>query len=156
MSLRDPPSAPPRRQSPVLDRPEAVEAAFYAAFEGLDLGLMAALWLDAPESACVHPGGDPLIGYAAVIAGWRGILSGADQPTVRFRVIERHGSGDLAVHLVEERIGTAALPAEATRVLATNVYRRTGDGWRMLLHHATLPLTTRRGPPAEAAPTRMH
>jgi hypothetical protein len=43
--------------------------------------------------------------------------------------------------LVEERIGPAAADTSGlTRVLATNVYAHTGDGWRMVLHHATLPL----------------
>jgi ketosteroid isomerase-like protein len=48
--------------------------------------------------------------------------------------VERHESGDLAMHtgveqlrMDDERVATLTV---------TNGYRKTPDGWRMVLHHA--------------------
>jgi hypothetical protein len=127
---------------PDLSSPDAVEHAFYRAFETIDLALMAALWLDDDSVRCVHPGGDLLSGRDAVLDSWRGILAGAERPMVRYRVLHRRQHGELAVHLVEERIGPAGADPRTglNRLLATNIYQRTGQGWRMVLHHGSLPL----------------
>jgi ketosteroid isomerase-like protein len=127
--------------------PDAVERAFYQAFGTGNLALMGRVWLDGDDACCVHPGGDLLTGRGAILAGWRGILAGIP-PIVRFRVLRRQQAGDLVLHLVEQRIGPgaavtaadAARPPTLNRILATNAYRRTADGWRLVLHHASLPL----------------
>jgi ketosteroid isomerase-like protein len=142
-----------------LSTPDDAEAAFYSAFAGTDLGAMAQVWHTGDEARCIHPGGDLLIGTGAVLASWRQIFAGAAAPTVRHRVLHRAGTGDLRVHLVEERIGPQDADSDdLTRVLATNVYRRTNDGWRMVLHHATLPLVEPPQDPAEptSAGGRLH
>ena len=120
--------------------PDAAETAFYAAFAATDLALMASVWLHADDARCVHPGGDLLQGYAAVMQSWHSILSAVEAPTIRFRLIDRLQSDGLCVHMVEERIGPAGEDSDLTRVLATNTYLRTDRGWRMVIHHATLPL----------------
>jgi len=45
---------------------EAVNEAFYAAFESADLDTMQDLWLDDPETLCVHPGALPVRGTSAI------------------------------------------------------------------------------------------
>ncbi|MGD2019448.1 MAG: nuclear transport factor 2 family protein [Thiohalocapsa sp.] len=121
--------------------PEAAEAAFYAAFAATNLGGMAMVWHAGDNARCIHPGGDVLRGAGAVLESWRQIFAGAAAPTVRHRLLHRTTAAEVSIHLVEERIGPAAADTSGlTRVLATNVYARTGDGWRMVLHHATLPL----------------
>jgi ketosteroid isomerase-like protein len=123
-----------------LKTPEAAEHAFYLAFANTDLGAMARVW-DADDVRCIHPGGDVLTGAAAVLESWREIFAGAAAPTVRHRLLHHAGAGAISIHLVEERIGPPGADAAGlTRVLATNVYRHTATGWRMVLHHATLPL----------------
>ncbi len=48
--------------------------------------------------------------------------------------------------LVEERIRPRGEPASAaTRVLATNLYQRERGSWRLVAHHASLPLVKARG-----------
>jgi hypothetical protein len=124
--------------------PEQAEASFYRAFESLDLALMEQVWSDDPETACVHPGGDLLLGKAAVLQSWKEILTAADRPSIVFRTLQVVATGELAVHLVEEMIRPSSRPGtEATRVIATNTYRRGRDGWRLLGHHASLPMTSR-------------
>jgi hypothetical protein len=121
--------------------PQAAEAAFYQAFADTDLGAMARVWDDGDEARCIHPGGDVLMGAAAVLDSWRQIFAGAAAPRVEHELLHRTSTGSLSIHLVEERIGPGGSNApRLTRVLATNVYRQSAAGWRMLLHHATLPL----------------
>lgn len=128
-----------------FESPEAAEEAFYRAFAATDLTAMAHVWDSAGDARCIHPGGDLLSGVAAVLESWREIFSGAAAPRVQHRLLHRASAGDLSIHLVEEGIGPGgAGDGDLTRVLATNVYRRTSDGWRMVLHHATLPLVERR------------
>jgi hypothetical protein len=122
------------------------ESAFYRAFETLDLALMERVWSEGDEAACVHPGGDLLRGKAAVMQSWQEILGSAARPTIAYRVLHTLTDGGLAVHLVEEMIRPSGVSgSEASRVLASNVYRLGPDGWHMEQHHASLPVMRRRG-----------
>jgi hypothetical protein len=49
----------------------------------------------------------------------------------------------LSIHSVHENILVQGEPRARAPVVATNVYLRTGNGWRMVLHH---------GSPAPQAP----
>jgi ketosteroid isomerase-like protein len=137
---------------------DEAEAAFYAAFEATDVALMGAVWSDAPSVVCVHPGGDLLRGRTEVLRSWTDILTGAERPEILYRVIQRTGSDGLAVHLVEELIRPSRSREEPNRILATNVYLNTAEGWRMTAHHASLPLMAARSAPAgsEHPTRRMH
>lgn len=142
--------------SPIFSDSTETEEAFYEAFARLDLGRMNAVWADLTETLCIHPGGPLVRGKAAVIESWREILSGSEPPSVSYRALQRFGSGTLAVHLVEELIAPSArTQAEPTRVLATNVYRHIEGSWRLVGHHASLPLVTPRAPEA-AQSSRLH
>jgi ketosteroid isomerase-like protein len=123
--------------------PEEVEAAFYEAFENLDIDLMDQVWGEEPETACVHPGGDLLRGKPAVLQSWSEIFSSASRPSLVYRTLQVLGEGPLAVHLVEEMIRPGSEEPKASRVLATNVYRRGRGGWRLISHHASLPLVSK-------------
>jgi len=120
--------------------PDDAERAFYRAFATVDLAAMAAVWLHAEQARCVHPGGDLLQGYAAVMRSWGSIFGHADRPRVQYQVVDRLGADGLSIHIVEEHIGPAGADTDLTRVLATNTYLRTEHGWQMVMHHATLPL----------------
>ncbi|UHD16128.1 nuclear transport factor 2 family protein [Thiocapsa bogorovii] len=138
--------------------PEEVEAAFYAAFETLDIALMGGVWAKEPSPVCVHPGGDLLLGRSEVLRSWREVLTGAEPPDLHYRVIQRSATRELAVHLVEELIRPSRSREEPNRILATNVYRQTAEGWRMTAHHASLPLMRKRPDRTvtEAPKPRMH
>ena len=128
---------------------QEAEAAFYAAFQRKDLAAMMAVWAEDDDIVCVHPGGRMLIGADAVRASWDDIFRRG--PAMQFIVDERRRAedGELALHIVHEhiRVGGEMAPAP---VLATNAYRRTAHGWRMILHHASpAPATT-------GAPTTVH
>jgi ketosteroid isomerase-like protein len=126
---------------PAPNDPRHAEAAFYAAFGRRDLAAMTAIWSDSPQALCIHPGGPPLHGPEAILQSWTEILGNAAPPEVRYRELQQLLSGDLAIHIVEELIRPAGSSDAATRVIATNVYQRAADdGWRLLVHHASLPL----------------
>ncbi len=111
------------------------ESAFYRALEEADIKRMMDVWNDNEEIACIHPMGPRLQGQKEVEASWRRIFAGV---RMRFRISDGDYTinGILAVHTVHENI-TITEHDNETVVIATNVYRRTQYGWRMILHHAS-------------------
>ena len=129
--------------------PTAAEAAFYAAFGALDLDQMKTVWLESPASSCIHPGGGLLQGIEAIITSWAEIFRDSEPPQVAHRLIQAATDEHLVVHTVQEEVSSRAGQRRAL-ILATNIYQLTDDGWRMLAHHASLPLVE----PGAAAPRR--
>lgn len=132
-----------------------VEAAFYEALQRGDIEALMACWADDDEMFCVHPGGPRLVGPVAIRAAFEQMFgNGAIHATpARVRKVESLAS---AVHNVLERI--EVLTPDGARhayVLATNVYHKTAQGWRMVAHHAS-PGTAQ--PPDEAVepPQTLH
>ena len=122
---------------------EEAESAFYAAFEMGDMVLMKALMADT-NVTCIHPNAMPIIGRDGVLASWRDILSNIDDPVlhpeVLHRSVEGNETGNTAIHLVAERIAADhQLSSEKILVLVTNIYIKQDNGWRMMLHHASIP-----------------
>lgn len=114
-----------------------IEAAFYEALQNADIEKLMACWADEDDIVCVHPGGPRLVGSGAVRAAFEAMFANGNiqaRPE-RVRKVESLGS---AVHNVLERVGvmTAEGPREAW-VIATNVYHKTAQGWRMVAHHAS-------------------
>ncbi len=130
--------------------PAAVENAFYDAFRALDVDAMQNVWMDSLTVSCIHPGGELLQGYAAVIDSWADIFTGSEPPQVEYRLVQSNASDNLAVHTVEERVSTGSGARRAV-VLATNIYGLVDGEWRMLAHHASLPLVEPRSE-SEAQP----
>jgi ketosteroid isomerase-like protein len=115
--------------------PDDVEAVFYEAFMRCDPDVMAGLWAD-EGVVCVHPGSGAIVDYDAIIRSWANIFSNADRTEIKYTVISRAVSSDMAVHVVaEEILGDGPVAAV---VLATNVYRKSDRGWYMIEHHASL------------------
>lgn len=114
--------------------PDEAESSFYSAFENLDLDLMQATWHRGLEIYCVHPGGPALTGYEQVLKNWSYILGGGQTMKIDYKVISAEITDKFAIHLVEETVG-----GEQVKVLATNTYIKTENGWRMFSHHASMP-----------------
>lgn len=116
---------------------DAVEEAFYAAFEKGDVDTMMSLWADDGSIACVHPVGPRLEGRDAIRDGWRAIFSTPNR--MRFTITDRQRTetDTLAVHVLHENIQIGRDPKRHPPVVATNVYRLTDRGWRIVLHHAS-------------------
>ena len=116
---------------------DETEAAFYQALQRGDIDALMACWADEDDMFCVHPGGPRLVGAGAIRAAFEQMFgNGAIHATpARVRKVESLTS---SVHNVLERIEvlTPEGPQHAF-VLATNVYHRTAQGWRMVAHHAS-------------------
>ncbi|QDL39347.1 YybH family protein [Rhodoferax sediminis] len=114
-----------------------IEAAFYEALQTADIDKLMACWADEDEIVCVHPGGPRLIGGAAIRASFDAIFANG---SIRARPerVRRVESLASAVHSLVERIEvmTPEGPGEA-HVIATNVYQRFAQGWRLVAHHAS-------------------
>ena len=135
--------------------PEAAEIAFYAAFEARSLDAMMVVWLADEQIACIHPLAAPLNGRAAVAAGWRSMFEAAGQFRVRVELAHEIRSVDQVVRIVREYLLIGQETEPRPPILATNVYRKDADGWRMVLHHAS-PLQVGATPPARAAAEVLH
>jgi ketosteroid isomerase-like protein len=121
---------------------EAANAAFYAAIESADLDTMLALWLDAPGSLCVHPGMPPVRGAGAIGRSWALVM--AHTPYIQFFLTDVAVDLRQAVALVTctENVltgdaGTGPDAFGGGKAVATNVFVRTTDGWRLWIHHAS-------------------
>jgi len=122
---------------------DEAESAFYSAFEMADIGLMNSLMADLNVS-CIHPNAMPIVGRDAVLASWEKILASLAEPAfypeVLHRSVEGNDVGNTAIHLVVERIAADhKIGTETSLVLATNVYIKQKNGWRMMMHHSSLP-----------------
>jgi ketosteroid isomerase-like protein len=132
-----------------------VEAAFYDALQAADVDRLMACWSDDDETVCVHPGGPRVVGHAAIRATFEAILSNGSL-RVWPEHVRRIETLTSVVHNVLERIEvlTETGPARAY-VLATNVYHKTAQGWRMVVHHAS-PGSEEQGQEISDTPQVLH
>ncbi|MGA2552245.1 MAG: nuclear transport factor 2 family protein [Burkholderiaceae bacterium] len=118
--------------------PDDAEQAFYEALEHANLEALMDLWSEDDEIVCIHPGGPRLVGHAAIRAGWKSMF--ANGPVHARRVQIQVAQGPLsAVHsLIEQVIVAQQGETRVVNVFATNVYFKGPQGWRLVLHHASL------------------
>ena len=133
-----------------------VETQFYDALQRADIELLMAVWSDDDEVACVHPGGPRVVGHGAVRVSFEAIFANGPIP-VQLQHVRRVQNPGCAVHHVLERVELGGSQGPQTAwVLASNVYLKTPQGWRLVLHHASP------GSPREAqeivadAPSTLH
>jgi ketosteroid isomerase-like protein len=141
--------------APTFPTPEAAEAAFYAAFEARSLDAMMAVWAGDDRIACIHPLAAPLNGRAAVAAGWHSMFEAAGQFRVQIETVHEMREAGQVIRIVREYLVIGQETEPRPPILATNVYRKETDGWRMVLHHAS-PLHVGGTPPARTPPVVLH
>lgn len=129
----------------LFSSPDDAENAFYDAIERGDLEAMMATWAEDEEIVCIHPAGQRLTGHPAVRESWRHVFENAARLHVRVTHAVRWTSALMAVHNVLETLYIGEDPTPHGPMLATNVYVRGANGWRLLSHHAS----TASEPPAE-------
>jgi ketosteroid isomerase-like protein len=121
---------------------EAANAAFYAAFEEGDLDAMRALWLDDPDSVCIHPGALPVRGAGAVHRSWALVMAHTSYIQFFLTDVEISLRDDVATVTCTENVltgddSTGLNAFGGAKAVATNVFVRTDDGWRLWIHHAS-------------------
>ncbi len=109
----------------------AANRAFYTAFQERNLQAMEALWAREAPVACMHPGMAVLLGRAAVMNSWRGILRHPSAPTLL--------CSNVRVHLLGTSAYVTCLEGAADgrpKLIATNVFTLEDGHWRLVHHHA--------------------
>jgi len=147
------PAARPKTAPP--STPEDVEATFYEAMQQGDIELLMSVWSDDEEVACVHPGGPRMVGPAAIRAAFEAVFSNGPVDVHPDKVRRLHTNASAVHHVVERvRILSDQGPQSAWAIV-TNVYLKTPQGWRMVLHHAS-PGMTRELQEISEAPSTLH
>jgi ketosteroid isomerase-like protein len=121
---------------------------FYAAFLNRDMKAMAALWSERGAVCCIHPGWNAIEGREDVLKSWAAILGNPNAPRIRCRAARSFVHGATAIVICYEVV-------EGGVLVATNVFVREQEGWRMV-HHQAGPATTLPAEPDEPAPPRVH
>lgn len=129
------------------------EAAFYDALQHGDIQRLMACWADEDDIVCVHPGGQRLVGHAAVRAAFEALFSNGGVQVQPEKVRRFETAAGCSVHSVVERVAVMTDDGLVQAwVTATNVYAKTEQGWRLVAHHAspgsrTEPTETLANPP---------
>lgn len=121
---------------------EALNSVFYEAIESGDLDTMQDLWLEAPDTVCVHPGALPVRGTGPINRSWALVM--ASTPYIQFfltdvEVTFRGGIASVSctenVLTGDERSGVDSFGGGMA--VATNVFVETAAGWRLWIHHSS-------------------
>jgi hypothetical protein len=122
--------------------------AFYDAVETGDVDLMASLWVDDPDTSCVHPGALPLRGTAQVLRSWTVLMANVGYIQFFLTDVEvatfprRAAEPETAVITCTENIlsGEGLVSAEAFsggKAVCTSILVREPGGWKFWSRHAS-------------------
>jgi ketosteroid isomerase-like protein len=117
---------------------ETANARFYRAFETLDIHEMDRVWAHGPHVKCIHPGWPLLVGWTAVRASWETIFANTAEMSFTLSDVQVVSGADMAwVTCTENILSEVGGRVSVTSVLATNLFERGTEGWRMVHHHAS-------------------
>ncbi|MGZ0190189.1 MAG: nuclear transport factor 2 family protein [Alphaproteobacteria bacterium] len=111
----------------------AANQAFYNAFAAGDMDAMNAAWAEQAPVACAHPGAPLLVGRVTVLESWASILNAGARPEVLCFKPHVHLLERAAYVTCYERLGGE----RGATLLATNIFAKEGEAWRMVHHHAS-------------------
>ncbi|MFF3733246.1 nuclear transport factor 2 family protein [Streptomyces sp. NPDC002476] len=130
---------------------EQANTAFYEAMERGDLDELSGLWLPGEDLtvSCVHPGWPVLRGRGEVLRSYALIMANTEYIQFFLTDVSVSMTGGTALVTCTENIlsggpaedGNALGPLVGQLVVATNVFRRTPDGWKLWSHHGSPVLT---------------
>lgn len=135
--------------------PDDIEQSFYEALHNADIEQLMACWAEEDDIVCVHPGGPRLIGQGAIRATFEGMFTNGSVQAHPERVRKIVSLASAVHHLVERVEVITPQGAKQAFVLATNVYHKTPQGWRMVAHHAS-PGTAHDPADVGVKPTVLH
>jgi ketosteroid isomerase-like protein len=125
------------RMSEAADVEEA-NARFYRAFETLDIAEMDQVWAHGEHARCVHPGWPLLSGWDAVRTSWETIFANTEEMRFTLSDVNVNVLGPLAwVTCTENILSDVQGRVTVTSILATNLFERDANGWRLVHHHAS-------------------
>ncbi|MEU0133844.1 nuclear transport factor 2 family protein [Streptomyces sp. NPDC006296] len=141
---------------------EQANTAFYEALERGDLDGLSGLWLPGEDLtvSCVHPGWPVLTGRGEVLRSYALIMANTEYIQFFLTDVGVAMTGNTALVTCTENIlsggpaeeGDALGPLVGQLVVATNVFRRTPDGWKLWSHHGS-PVLAETGEEEDEEPT---
>ncbi|WP_339130691.1 nuclear transport factor 2 family protein [Streptomyces sp. f51] len=143
-----------------VEQVERANTAYYEAMERGDFEELSSLWLnpsdtsdddlesedEAPSVSCVHPGWPVLSGRGEVLRSYALIMANTEYIQFFLTDVRVSVSADTALVTCTENILSGGPspddsdelgPLVGQLVVATNVFRRTADGWKLWSHHAS-------------------
>jgi ketosteroid isomerase-like protein len=130
--------------------PQDAEDAFYDAIDEHSPDQMRKVWSTSPDSMCLLPMQPMIVGGEPIQQHWRQMMQPGFQLEISVTHLRWIESGDLAVHLVEERLSNPQQGGQQPPIYATNIYRKGDDGWLLLVH-----INSPAPPPPGSAPPGM-
>ena len=121
----------------LLGTAEDIEAAFYDAIARADIDSLMALWADDEDILCIHPGAARLVGHAAIRSSWEQVFERGGV-TILPRQLLITQNLMTAIHNIVEEINPADGEHQDLHIVATNIYIKTPQGWRIAVHHASV------------------
>ncbi|HML95974.1 MAG TPA: nuclear transport factor 2 family protein [Thermodesulfobacteriota bacterium] len=112
---------------------------FYLAVNRADMDLMSDVWLGGPDDKCVHPGWPMLYGWEAIKESWKNIFGEGGPETVEISQVSVEVAEGLAWVVCVEKVIHRAGDDDMRIGFAqsTNVFHKTGSGWKLVVHHAS-------------------
>lgn len=129
-----------------IEQVEIANAAYYDVMERGAYDELSSLWLEEEESvSCVHPGWPVLTGRGEVLRSYALIMANTEYIQFILTDVNTAVTEDTALVTCTENIlsgGPAPEDGElgplvGQLVVATNLFRRTDDGWKLWSHHAS-------------------
>jgi ketosteroid isomerase-like protein len=114
-----------------------VEHNFYEALQNADIDMLMGCWAEEDDIVCIHPGGPRLIGPGAIRATFEAMFANGSVQARPERIHKIESLASAVHHLVERVEVITPQGPQPAFVLATNVYHKTPQGWRMVAHHAS-------------------
>lgn len=121
-----------------------VHRSFYEAIEAGDVDLVRALWIDAPDTSCGHPGTLPLRGTGPILRSWTMLMANAEYMQFFLTDVEVTYLADGAVAVVtctENILSAQGLESADSlaggRVTSTSVLVHGAGTWRFHSRHAS-------------------
>ncbi len=111
---------------------------FYRAFENLDVGLMDSMWAHQEYVTCIHPGWSIRVGWPAVRDSWVVIFNNTFSMEFELTELQVQVAADVAWVICTENISSRVGESpQESRVVATNLFERIGDEWKIIHHHGS-------------------
>lgn len=125
-----------------------VNSAFYNAFSKKSMELMKKVWLQDASILCIHPSHPPLVGVTAVMESWSNMFESTDgsfqrnwMEPINIKLVVK---GTTAIITCDEQVfarrfirGKRRETELINQLTATNIFRKVGQKWCMVHHHAS-------------------
>ncbi|MEW7975614.1 MAG: nuclear transport factor 2 family protein [Candidatus Thiodiazotropha endolucinida] len=113
--------------------PQDAEDAYYDAIEEKDLQAFMAVWEECEEVLCLLPMMTAQRGKDAIRKLWEPLMQSDVSLDIQTKHLAWVETPEFAIHLIEELVKSPGQD-EPQPVYATNIFRKTVEGWRLLMH----------------------